>query len=197
MIFEAQEALSQAKVSCLKKMLTKCDYHYRQNKSYESLASYLFHQEYVAPSAATCVKVECDLIPAQAEFFWLHVDPVQMIADRDTLVLIPGEDLQITFDESQQLLKSFNAHFKQDGIELIMGTECSWYISMPQMIDISTTPKSEVVYQSVNNRYPSGSAGNYWRQLINETQMLFYTHPVNEHRRSQGLPEINSVWIWG
>ena len=34
-------------------------------------------------------------------------------------------------------------------------------------------------------------------RLLNEAQMLFYTHPVNDARGARGLPLANGLWISG
>ena len=192
---EARESLAELSLPGLQTLLAKGDHFAVKPQNFHQQASYLFHQPECLPIAATkaCIEVE----GFDSSHFWLSVDPVQMIPDRDTLVLIPNRDLQITEDESKQLLNSFNAHFAEDGVKLIWAGANHWYLSIVQPVDIHTTPLERVAYQSVNVHYPTGNAAQYWRQLINETQMLFYTHPVNEVRRDKGWPEINSVWVWG
>ena len=195
-----QEGLSELKKTNLESLhilLSKADYHFSKRRHNEALTAYLFHQPSIPSSAATRVNGMCDLEEADLNQFWVSVDPVQMIPDRDTLVLIPSTDLGITEEESRALLESFNQHFAQDGLKLIFGDAHQWFLSIKQPVAIETTPLYQVAYQSVNHHYPEGPAGNYWRQLMNETQMLFYNHEVNHQRRLLNLPEINSVWVWG
>jgi hypothetical protein len=163
-------------------------------KAFFKQANYLFHQAIDLPIAAMTASVE---VPFDAKAFWLHVDPAQMVADRDTLVLIPPEHLAITEAESRALCASFNAHFAQDSVQLEFANAQRWYLRMAQAVDIQTTALVDASYQSVNLLYPKGNAASYWHTLMNEVQMLFYTHPVNELRRQQNRPEINSVWVWG
>jgi hypothetical protein len=192
---EAKEALSTLKLPALQSILAKSDRFAAKPQNFYQQASFLFHQPECLPIAATQAKAE--LKTFNANHFWLSVDPVQMVADRDTLVLIPGKALQISKDESHQLIEAFNQHFAEDKVELIWASANHWYLSIVQSVDIKTTVIDKVAYQSVNDFYPTGNAAQYWRQLLNETQMLFYTHPVNEARRDKGWPEINSVWVWG
>ncbi|WP_321323274.1 hypothetical protein [Thiomicrorhabdus sp.] len=192
---EAQEALEKISLPGLQTLLAKGDFFQSKPQSFHQQASYLFHQTECLPIAATQASIELNSF--DASHFWISVDPVQMIPDRDTLVLIPGKSLQITEDESKQLLTAFNEHFAEDGVQLVWANTHHWYLSIVQAVDLHTTELEKVSYQSVNPYYPTGNAAQYWRQLLNETQMLFYTHPVNEARREQGLPEINSVWVWG
>jgi hypothetical protein len=44
---------------------------------------------------------------------------------------------------------------------------------------------------------PGGRDGKAVRSLMNEIQMLFHEHEVNERRARSGRPAINSLWIWG
>lgn len=192
---EAQSSLKTLKLPGLQTLLAKADRFAVKPQSFYEQASFLYHQPSCLPIAATKACAELDGF--DPNHFWLSVDPVQMIPDRDTLVLVPGENLQITEQESKALLQTFNAHFAEDKVELIWASSQHWYLSIVQPVDIQTTDIEKLAYQSVNEFYPKGNAGQYWRQLLNETQMLFYTHPVNDARREKGWPEINSIWVWG
>jgi hypothetical protein len=197
-IDEAGSSLANLQLAALQKLLSKADYRVTKKRDFEEQACYLFHQQSHLPSATLRASV---LIPSAFQQapndFWLSIDPVQMIPDRDTLVLIPAKDLAITKQESEALLDAFNRHFAEDKVQVLYGAPDQWFMQIKQPIDLQSTSLTKAAYQSLNNAYPRGNAANYWRQLINETQMLFYTHPVNEQRRDNGLPEINSIWPWG
>lgn len=194
-IKEASEALSSLKLPVLQSLLAKADRFPAKSQALDEQASYLFHQPKALAKASIIASIEFE--DYDPTLFWLRVDPVQMIADRDSLVLIPGADLGITETESRALLDAFNQHFSQDQVTLEYASTTAWYMNIQQSVDIETHSIESVAYQPVNERYPSGNAASYWRQLLNETQMLFYAHPVNESRRERGYPEINSVWVWG
>ncbi|BBP45931.1 hypothetical protein THMIRHAS_13040 [Thiosulfatimonas sediminis] len=197
-VAQSEVELTKKITPVLRKLLSKADYHPRLERDFTEQACYLFHQTSVLPRAALSASILVPEAFQQApDDFWLSVDPVQMIPDRDTLVLIPPSDLAISIVESQQLLQAFNQHFAEDGVELLFGGAEQWFMQIKQSIDLQSTRLTDVAYQSINQAYPRGNAATYWRQLINETQMLFYTHPVNVKRREQGLPEINSIWPWG
>jgi hypothetical protein len=194
-IKEAHDALNQLKLPALETLLAKADCFAVKSESLKEQASYLFHQPKALAKASVMASVEFE--DYDPSVFWLRVDPVQMIADRDSLVLIPGTDLGISEAESSALLSAFNAHFAQDQVALEYASPTAWYLRIKQPVDIKTHSVEAVAYKPINEYYPTGNAASYWRQLLNETQMLFYTHPVNESRRAEGYPEINSVWIWG
>ena len=192
---EASDVLQDLSLPALQTLIAKADaFPAKQNDFYHT-ASYLFHQPTTLPIAATLANTY--LSECNSNEFWLKVDPVQMIPDRDSLVLIAGKHLAIKEAESKALLSAFNEHFKDDGVALLWGDELNWFLSIKQPVDIKTTLLDKVDHQPLNAHLPTGNASQYWRQLMNETQMLFFNHSVNIERRNKGQPEINSVWVWG
>jgi len=191
---QPREELSSLKLPALQVLLAKADAFGAVADDFYSRGCYLFHQQQTLPVASTMAATQ---ITDSGKDFWIRAEPVQMIADRDSLVMMPPETLSITAAESEALFEAFNRHFKVDGLQLEWGSHQDWYCRLPQIIDLPTTPLIDAIYQNVNSLYPKGSAARYWHQLINETQMLFHTHPVNEARRLNGQPEINSLWFWG
>ncbi len=196
---EASEALASLKLPALQTLLAKSDRFTVKPQNAYARASYLFHQpsfsESTAAYAAIMAAAELDNYDAGA--YWLRVDPVQMIADRDSLVLIPAHDLAITEAESKALLEAFNAYFSPDKVQLEYASAQHWYLRMALPVDLQTHTLDSVAHQPVDQCYPTGNAASHWRKLMNEAQMLFFSHPVNEARRAQGIPEINSIWLWG
>lgn len=198
-IKEANEALASFKLPALQALLAKSDRFAVKPQSAYERSSYLFHQPKFSDktSAFAAIMAAVELEDYDANAYWLRVDPVQMIADRDSLVLVPGSDLAITEIESKALLHAFNQHFEQDKVQLEYASAQHWYLRMALPVDLKTHTLDSVSYQPVDQRYPTGNAASHWRKLMNEAQMLFFTHPVNEKRRAQGMPEINSIWLWG
>ncbi|HHS99520.1 MAG TPA: hypothetical protein ENK73_01565 [Thiomicrospira sp.] len=200
-IEEAGQAWSELKLPALQTLLKKADRFPTQSvltnkrKDFYATASNLFHQPKALPVAATMASSLLD--DFDAEQFWIKVDPIQMIPDRDTLVLIPAEDLNIQEAEAKALIEAFNQHFEQDKVAIEYGSPTDWFLRIKQPVDIHSTPLNQVKYGHLDDKYPTGHAAQYWRQLLNEASMLFFTHKVNETRRNNGLPEINGVWLWG
>ncbi len=182
-------------VPALRTLLSRADAFPAKTQTFHETASYLFHQTQTLPVASVMASVQ--LPDYDADAFWLRAEPCQVVPDRDTLVMIPPGDLAVTETESKALLEAFNAHFAEDGVQLEYAGATDWYLRIAQPVDLQSTPLSRAAYQNINPHYPKGNAAGYWHQLMNETQMLFFTHPVNETRRERGWPEINSLWFWG
>ena len=195
-IEEAAEQIKNTKLPWLTRLLAKADaLAIKPKQSFYQTASYLFHQPNTLPIAPVLASVE--LKNADLNEFWIKLDPVQLIADRDSLILIPAQDLAISQQESKQLLEAFNQHFAEDNLQLQYASKDSWLLSIVQAVDIQTTSIEELSYKPLHDAYPKGNAATFWKKLLNETQMLFYSHPVNEQRRNNNQPEINSIWAWG
>lgn len=131
------------------------------------------------------------------EGYWLRADPVHIRTGQDHLIMAGGRDLAIRSDEADTLCAAINAHFADDGIELIAPTPGRWYFRWPQPPEICFSPLPEIIGDDLYAHMPGGAAGRYWRSLLNEFQMLMHAAPVNQARREEGRPEISGIWIWG
>lgn len=194
-VVESSESLANSDAHYLKHLLAKADRFPMKMQNFYQTASYLFHQPETLPPAATMASIEIDSFDADA--FWLRMDPAQMIPDRDSLVLIPPSELGVSDEEAKALIDAFNQHFAEDRVRLEFGSSDHWYMRIAQAVDLHTTSLDEVAFQHLGDAFPTGNAAKYWRQLMNEVQMLFFSQPVNQTRREHGMPEINSVWPWG
>lgn len=131
------------------------------------------------------------------EGYCLRADPVHVKADRDRLLMLGNDGLQVTQTEAEALAGAFNQLFAEDGLTLHTPAPLRWYLTMAAAPQLTTSPLQAVVGQDVDPHLPQGEQALHWHKILNEIQMLFYTHPVNEARRARGQMEINSVWLWG
>ncbi len=129
--------------------------------------------------------------------YWLRADPVHLRADRSRLVLFGPEVLAIRQEEADALAESFNALYQPDGLQLFTPTPNRWYLRMTHAPRLSTTPLPDVIGRDIDRHLPRGEDAAPWHARLNEIQMLFHTHAVNERRAEQGQPGINSLWLWG
>ena len=191
----AAAELKKLSLTHLQTLLSKADAFASKPREFAEQACHWAHYPNALPVAPITASV--DLAHFDASLFWLRVDPVQMVPDRDQLLMMPPETLKVTESEAKALISAFNEHFVADQVQLLYGAPQRWYLSIKQRVDVQSTSLEKTAGCSIQDKLPQGNAATYWRQLLNETQMLFYTHPVNETRRMQGLPDINSVWVWG
>ena len=129
--------------------------------------------------------------------YWLRADTVHLAPDRDQLVLMPPTMLETTDEEVQALAKAFVTTYGAEGWHLEFPRPGRGYLRAPKPLDVRTHDPQPFVGGPVLAAMPTGPDGQGLKQLMNETQMLFHTHPVNSAREDAGRPTINSLWFWG
>lgn len=129
--------------------------------------------------------------------FCLRADPVCVSPDRDRVIMMGNQHLNIRQSEAEQLVQEFNQLFGEDGLRLEAAVLNRWYLITDQAAAIRTEPLQRVIGQDIHRHLPSGEASMQWHSILNEVQMLFYSSSVNQSRRNRGEAEINSLWFWG
>lgn len=132
-----------------------------------------------------------------ADGFWLHADPVHMLARRTDLVLVDAAQFPLRADEADALVDTLNAHFAEDRLEFVAPAPTRWYLRLPGPIDLRTVALDAATGRSVDPLLPTGNDALAFNRRANEIQMLLHGHPVNAARAERSEPEINSVWCWG
>ncbi|MDO5667203.1 MAG: hypothetical protein Q4G44_05210 [Alcaligenaceae bacterium] len=111
--------------------------------------------------------------------------------------LFPSHELQITKEQSLALFEAVKYLFADKKIKLIAINVDHWVISLPQSLVHNISSPNLLSYQALHDYWPKEESNQALRQLLNEVQMLWHEHPVNQTRKEQGLREINSPWIYG
>jgi hypothetical protein len=64
---------------------------------------------------------------------------------------------------------------------------------------IDTAPMSARVLHCLppDEFLPAGDSADTYHQLLGEVQMVLHEHEINQRRARSGIPEINSLWLWG
>jgi hypothetical protein len=130
----------------------------------------------------------------QQAAFWLPVCPVHLIADRDTLVLAPPDALELSLAQAQELADAFNRHFEQAGYQLVVVSELCWFLGSSHAWKTQFPSLAEAVSMNLRDAWQKGKDAAVWRKLLNETQMLWFVHAVNQGLEGQGKLVINGFW---
>ena len=72
-----------------------------------------------------------------------------------------------------------------------------WFLLSERALRIDATSFSAALGRSVVEVAPAGADAALWRRALNEIQIEWHHHPVNEIRRTQGRREINALWLHG
>ncbi len=129
------------------------------------------------------------------ESYWLRADPVHVLIRQGEMVLQAG--VPLSTDEANGLCASLNAHFYGEGLRFYTPHPQRWYVQLESEPAIQTHLLSQAAGRDVRPLLPQGEEALRWHAVLNEIQMLFHDHVVNQAREARGELPINSVWLWG
>ena len=195
----AQESAKQGeRLSALEQILSRAR---RQNESASSFETLLFSLFEVSRDENQDVPVAALnwlLYHGEAPSQWMmRADPVCVQPNRDHLIMMGNDMLNISDDEAQCLVNDINDTYADTGWQLHALSPSHWIIQSPQPLDMTTYPLQSVLGKNISQYLPYGGDSAAWHAVMNELQMFLYAHPVNREREAKGLPVINSVWLWG
>lgn len=124
-------------------------------------------------------------------------DPVYLEPRRDKLFLhglygdkMPNADLHAIFDYLQERLAGSDRYgFARIGAH--------GYVRADNPMQTSHAPAYAVDQHYPNDFMPSGDRSGSYHTLRSEVEMALHEHPINARRESEGLPPVNSLWLWG
>ena len=131
----------------------------------------------------------------------LCIEPVHLHATRDHLVLLPLSELAIPQNELTILMEEANIIFSEEGIIPISNNGFTWIYAGSDYESLYTHSVAQATGRNIDWWLPKDTVvsglAKRWRRIQNEIQMRWHIHPINEAREAQGLPRINSVWVYG
>lgn len=145
------------------------------------------------------LSAEHDGIDVSQGYFY-RADPVHFKAESDHAILLGTELLDIQHEEAEQLIACFNQHFANDNLSLYFSHKARWYLKTDRLLNLQFNALDYSLGRDIKHFMPSDTAdGNdalWWRKMLNEAQMLFFQHEVNQQRESKGQLGINGLWLW-
>jgi len=131
------------------------------------------------------------------ERWWLRADPVHFVVGRTGLRLAPPSMLQLSADEADALAASVRAHFTEAADGLLTPSPARWYFGSDTPFDLETTAPADAIGDDVDRNLPRGPGRRQWLGFVNEVQMLWFEHPVNQARERRGEPTASGLWLHG
>lgn len=132
------------------------------------------------------------LVPHDAAWAWLT--PCHFDVGMSEVRLSNPDGLPLPADQARALTASMAPYFAEDGIALHSFADGRWLAHGEVFRDLVTASPARVAGVDLNPWMP---ASPLLRRLLNEMEMLLYTHPVNTGREAQGQPPVNALWISG
>lgn len=126
--------------------------------------------------------------------------PCHWSVGMEQVTLVPPEALDLRPDESAALLQALAPYALEDGWTLHLESPLHWRAEGEALRGLPCASLDRVAHRRVDPWLPQAAQAPAVRALLrlqNETQMLFYTHPVNDARQARGALPINGFWISG
>ena len=148
-----------------------------------------------AVSEVFSILPDCSQENTYARLDWVHIH-----AARDHLVLTDPKLLDIQDHESTALLSSVQDILSEIGPCVFQDSHHA-LIETPALRTLDTVTIAQAQDRNIDFWMPQDTSepgvARLWRRWQNEIQMIWFNHPVNLKRQSEGLLPINSVWISG
>ncbi len=128
---------------------------------------------------------------------WGLLTPVHLHVGADQVGLTPAASLQLDEATSRALIESVRPLFETEGFTLHWAAPGQWLATHALFDGLATASLDRVTGRNVDPWLPDHRSARLIRRLQNEVQMLLYTHAVNDHRETAGLPTVNSFWLSG
>jgi hypothetical protein len=140
-----------------------------------------------------------ELIASDAgDALWLCADPAWVQPDMNGVRLLACGRLQLNVEDAHALANAVRPVIHDAGLLLETTTPDRWHLKFPRETALPAFVAPEQgMGEDLSQHLPRGEEGRPWRLLFNEIQVVLHQHPLNAHRRAQGLPPINSLWFWG
>ena len=129
---------------------------------------------------------------------WLCADPAWVQPEFNGARLLGCGNLGVLPEEASGMVDALAETFAAEGMTLSVGDPQHWQLRVPEYVGVPSFPEpEEALGADLFEQLPQGEDGRRWRALINEAQVVLHNHPANALRVREGLPPINSVWLWG
>jgi hypothetical protein len=115
----------------------------------------------------------------------------------DQVVMSDPAHLQLSDEESQQLLHAMQPFLQEDGLQVTWHSALLWHAQGELLADLATASLDRVIGENVKPWMPDSPAARALRRLQSEMQMLIYNHPVNDARDARRQITVNSFWLHG
>jgi hypothetical protein len=123
--------------------------------------------------------------------------PLHAALGLSDLTPLDPSKLQLTNDESRALCESADVLMREEGVRIEFLEATQWRVTANREIDVLTERPDWIIGEPLRPNLPRGRDARLVERWMNELQMLFFSHPVNEARAARGLPVVNMIWLWG
>lgn len=127
---------------------------------------------------------------------WL-AELVHLALGTDQATLLDPAQMDLREAETAALLDTARPLFDDSGFAVEPLSATRWRLRLPDDMRPQTASPLAVAGKRLNEWWRQDTATRPWRRLLNEIQMAWHEHPVNEARAARGLPPVNALWLYG
>ena len=127
---------------------------------------------------------------------WL-AELVHLALGTDQAALLDPGLMELRAEETAALLDTARPLFEDTGFEVQALSPERWRLRLPEGLRPQTASPLAVAGQRLNDWWRQDAEARPWRRLLNEIQMAWHEHPVNDARAARGLPPVNALWLYG
>jgi len=131
-----------------------------------------------------------------AEPVWLG-ELVHLALGTDQAMLLDPSDMDLRAGEAAALYETALPLFEGTGFAAQPLGPQRWRLHLPEGLRPATASPRAVASGSLEGWWQHDAATRPWRRLLNEIQMAWHEHPVNEARAARGVAPVNGVWLYG
>jgi len=134
--------------------------------------------------------------PTEQAPFWL-AELVHMALGTDQASLLDPDLMDLRPEESQALYAAVAPLFDGTPFSAEPLGPNRWRVRLPDGLRPHTGSPRAVAGHNLNAWWPQEDTMRPWRRLLNEIQMAWHEHPVNDARAARGVAPVNGLWLYG
>lgn len=119
----------------------------------------------------------------------------------EQVTLSLAEDQALSTEASSRLMDEVLAIAPPSGFRLTPidspWVNHAWRVQFDHPVHYESMSPRAVRALGVTDWWPQDPSTQAWRKWLNEVQMAWHSHPINQNRMDQGLDPINGLWLYG
>lgn len=127
----------------------------------------------------------------------VRADPVHLVVGPKGLSPGRGDELDLRLDEARRMCAAIAEQLGDRVIGCRAGAADRWYLTIAAAPEGEWVMPDELDGRDLLSSLHGGEDGTDLAGLLNEIQIVLHQQPDNVSRRERGVPDANSVWLWG
>lgn len=104
----------------------------------------------------------------------------------------------ISTEEARGLILEIDRQLGRDGVRFYPGVSYRHLLIIRGIGEkVSCTPPHDISGRPVEPFLPQGEGVELLLRLMEEASSILLENPINQRRKSKGLPPANAIWLWG